>query len=158
MGPRVGRLFHAGRVLLSLGVAVGGTSDPVPQASLYRGQARQRRYPVDLGLWWVRGPAALQLELGGGALLDITRIRSEGDPGAVQTQTLPGPSLWGAAAVRAPLGRHLHARLASSLVASLIQYDFSVRGAPRDPRVVVFSAPTRRFYARIAVEIGLAVP
>jgi hypothetical protein len=157
IGPQVGWFLARGHLLLSLAVAAGGESNPVPAASRYRGEASQRRFPVDLGLWWATGPAAVELQVGAGAGLDLTWVEASGDPGTETMRLLPGPALWTAAGVRLPLGQRLFFRIRSGLVASLIKYDFSYLDGPRDP-VTVFSAPTRRIYARISADVGLALP
>jgi hypothetical protein len=158
LGPQVGWFMARGHLLLSLSLAVGGQSNPVPPASRYRGEARQRRFPVELGLWWASGPAAVELQVGAGAGLDVTRVEATGDPGTEDVRLLPGPSLWSAAGVRLPMGKRLFFRLRSGLVASLVQYDFSYLDGPQENPVTVFSAPTRRFYARISADVGLALP
>ena len=158
VGPSLGWFVARGHLLLSLAVAAGGESNPVPSGSRYQGEARQRRFPVDLGLWWATGPAAVELQVGAGAGLDLTRVEATGDPGTADVRLLPGPALWTAAGVRLPLGRQVFFRIRSGLVASLIQYDFSYLDGPREDPVTVFSAPTRRFYARIAADVGLALP
>jgi hypothetical protein len=158
IGPHLGWFFARGHLLLSLSLAAGGESNPVPSGSRYQGQARQRRFPVDVGLWWASGPAGVELQVGAGAGLDLTRVEASGDPGTEDVRLLPGPALWTAAGVRLPLGRKLFFRIRSGLVASLIQYDFSYLDGPRENPVTVFSAPTRRIYARISADVGLALP
>ena len=158
VGPQVGWFLARGHLLLSLAAAAGGESNPVPSASRYRGDARQRRFPVDLGLWWTTGPAAVELQVGAGAGLDLTFVEATGNPGTEEMRLLPGPALWTAAGVRLPLGKRLFFRIRSGLVASLIKYDFSYLDGPREDPVTVFSAPTRRFYARISADVGLALP
>jgi hypothetical protein len=155
VGGRVGRWLHR-RLLLALGAGIGGWSRPVPQDSRYRGEAWQRRFPLELGLWWSTAPAFAELQLGGGGALDITRTHAKGD--LTDQQTLPGPALWVAAAVRAPLGRRMFARLSSGVVGSLIQYDFSYRAGTEGAPMTAFSAPPRRFYARIAADVGFTLP
>jgi hypothetical protein len=158
VGPQLGRFLARGHLLLTLAVAAGGESNPVPSDSRYRGEARQRRFPVDLGLWWVSGPAAAELQVGVGAGLDLTWVEATGDPGTEDMRLLPGPAVWTAAGVRLPLGKRLFFRIRSGLVVSLIRYDFSYLDGPQDDAVTVFSAPTRRFYARISADVGVALP
>jgi hypothetical protein len=155
LGGRVGRSLHR-RLMLALGVGVGGWSNAIPSGSLYRGEARQRRFPLELGVWWSTPPAFAELQIGGGGTLDITRTYARGD--LEEQETLPGPALWAAAAVRAPLGGRLFARVSSGIVGSLIQYDFSYRARAESEPVTVFSAPARRFYARISADIGFTLP
>ena len=159
IGGRVGRqLGGHRRFVLALGARVGGETDPLPRGSAYRGSARQRRVPVDLGLWWRTGLGALELQAGSGVGLDITRITSEGDPGMVENRILPGPAAWLAAAARMPLGSRVFGRISSAVYGSLVQYDFSYRTPGTLDGVTAFTTPTRRFYSRLGVELGVVLP
>jgi hypothetical protein len=159
LGARVGRQLGGGRrFVLALGARVAGETNPVPMDSAYRGRARQRRVPVDLGLWWRMAFRSLDLQAGGGAGLDITRTTSEGDPGTHETRTLPGPVGWLAGAVQVPVGSRFFARLSSAVYGSVVQYDFSYRNRSVPDGVTAFTTPTRRFYSRLGLEAGVVLP
>jgi hypothetical protein len=158
LGGRVGRQLGARRVVLALGVRISGQRNPLPAGSLYRGQAVQRSLPVDLGLWWRTTLWRNELRAGGGGTLEISRTRSEGDPGRVATRLLAGPAVWLGGAIQRPFLRRGFVLGSAILVGSLVQYDFSHRlpGSPVD--VTAFTTPPRRFYGRLGLDLGVVLP
>jgi hypothetical protein len=159
VGGRVGRqMGGARRFVVTLGVRVTGQRNPLPSGSPYRGQAVQRSLPVDLGLWWRTPLWRNELRAGGGGALEISRTRSEGDPGRVATRLLAGPAAWLGGAIHRPFLRRGFVSLSAALVGSLVQYDFSYRlpGSPAD--VTAFTTPPRRFYGRMALDLGFVLP
>ena len=162
VGARVGRRFGADeRLRVTLGISIAGGANPVPSGSLYPGTASIRRFPVELGVWWRRPGRRVELELGAGGLFDVTRATAQGDLGQAESRTLWAPGLWGGAALRIPTKSRLFFRVSTAAVAGLVRYDFSYRdpaAATADAQaegITVFSSPTRRFYARMAVEVGI---
>jgi hypothetical protein len=155
---RVDRLLgREGRFQISLAAGLGASSDAVPARSAYVGQASVRRMPVELGLWWLRPlePGELQLGVTGG--LEITRVTSHWDT-ARRDDIFPGPVASLAGALRFPVGDYAFFRLTSSFGAALVRYDFYYSEDPGLARMTVFTAPTQRFYAKIAAELGIALP
>jgi hypothetical protein len=158
-GGRVGRqLGSRRRLVMTLGVRVSGQRNPLPDGSAYRGRAVQRSLPVDLGLWWRSTRWRNELRAGGGGSLELSRTRSEGDPGRVATRILAGPALWVGAAVRRPFLRRGFVGVSAALVSSLVQYDFSYWHSGAAADVTAFTTPPRRFYGRLGIDLGFVLP
>lgn len=69
LGARAGRLLSSGRWLVAGGVGLGGEAALAPVGMDYRGTARARQLPVDLGLWWrTPGWRRAELQIGQGAV------------------------------------------------------------------------------------------
>jgi len=153
---RVDRLFGR-RFQLSLAAGVGSSADAVPRGSTYTGQATIRRIPVELGLWWLRPFSDGELELGLAGGFEITRVSAHWDV-ARRDDVFPGPIALVAAGLRLPVGDYAFFRVTSSVGVALVRYDFYYSEEPDSPRQSVFTAPTRRFYAKIAGELGVAFP
>jgi hypothetical protein len=155
---RVDRLFGQGpRFQVSLAAGVGASADPVPARTTYPGHASLRRMPVELGLWWLRAlePGELQLGVTGG--LEITKVSARWET-ARRDDLFPGPFATVAAGLRFPVGDYAFLRLTGGLGLALVKYDFTYSDDPDTARMTVFTAPGRRFYAKIAGELGISLP
>lgn len=158
-GGRLARQMGASRgTVLSLGLRVAGQRNPLRTASGYRGQAVQRAIPLDLGLWWRTKLWRTELRAGGGGALEMTRTRSEGDPGRVETRLLLGPALWAGAALHQRFLKQGFVNLSAALFGSVVQYDFSYRPPGRPADVTAFTTPPRRFYSRLGIDLGVVLP
>ena len=56
------------------------------------------------------------------------------------------------------MGDYAFLRLTSGIGLALVKYDFYYSEDPEAARMTVFTAPGRRFYAKIAGELGIALP
>jgi hypothetical protein len=159
VGPRAARLLGGtGRLLLVGAASLGGEAVLVPTGSEFRGTARTRQFPIELGLWlrtvgWNRAEA--QAGVGGG--LDLTRVQTRPETGAEDVRWLPGPVVFAAAALRLSLRGPTFMRLSGAAAGSVVTYRFSYRPQTSVDTLTIFSVPTRRFYVRIAADIGFTL-
>jgi hypothetical protein len=154
---RAGRLWGPRRrLMLTLAAGIGGSATAISPDSGYPGTATVQRIPLELGLWW-RWPLSLgEVQAGAVGALEVTRVRAVAGDGFWKSRTLPGPAAAFAAALRVPLGPRAFFRLSSTLGVAVVKYRFSFEPETGGARVVVFSSPTRRFYGKLAGEIGVA--
>jgi hypothetical protein len=156
VAARAARLLgRSGRLLLAGAAGVGGAAALEPNGrGDFRGTARARPFPIELGLWWRTVGWRAELQLGGGGGLDVTHVLTRASSGNQETHLLPGPIFFGAAALRVPLRGRTFFRLSGGAAGSAVTYRFSHQPESSADNLTVFTVPTRRFYVRIGADIG----
>jgi hypothetical protein len=155
LGGRVGRLLGSrGRLLLAGSAGVTGAAELEPTGTTFRGSARARQFPAELGLWWRTLGSWAELQVGAGAGLDLTRVHTRSASGLSDARLLLGPTVFAATALRLALRGPTFFRLSAGAAASLVTYRLSQRSESSVDSLTIFSVPTHRFYARIAADIG----
>ena len=159
VGFRAGRLLgNTGRFLLVGAAGLSGEGAVTPEGTEFRGTARSRQLPVELGLWWrTLGWRRAELQAGAGAGLDVTRVETRSEGGAADVRWLPGPVVFASTGIRLPLRGPTFFRLSAGAAASAVTYRFSYRSQNSVDALTIFSVPTRRIYARIAADIGITL-
>ncbi len=158
LGARAGRLLSSGRWLVAGGVGLGGEAALAPVGMDYRGTARARQLPVDLGLWWrTPGWRRAELQIGAGGGLDVTRVATRSASGIEDIRWLPGPVVFAATALRVALRGPTFFRLSAGGAGGVVTYRFSYRPESSVDGLTIFTVPTHRFYVRIAADIGFTL-
>jgi hypothetical protein len=158
VGARVGRLLGpSGRLVVAGGAGLGGLAALTPIGMDYDGAARARQFPIDLGLWWRTVGSRAEVQVGAGGGLDLSWVETRSASGLRETRLLPGPVFFAASALRLALRGPTFFRLSAAAAGSVVTYRFSQRAETSTDTLPIFSVPTRRFYVRIAADIGFSL-
>jgi hypothetical protein len=155
VAARAARLLGStGRLLLAGSAGVGSAAALEPSGMNFRGTARARPFPIELGVWWRTVGWRAELQLGAGGGFDVTHVVTRASSGNQEAHLLPGPLFFGAAALRLPLRGRTFFRVSAGAAGSAVTYRFSHQPQSAADNLTVFTVPTHRFYVRIGADIG----